>query len=445
MWRAEGSPRTRSAGVVVELLESEPEWERLVAAHWKLIRRIPRLGERVVEPLLPLVMPVWAADPAFDLSYHLQQVRVPGAGSLEELNELVAAFAAQPRDPRRPPWEAVLVCGIAGGKSAYLLKLHHSLCDGLGMLQLLDLTHGHGPQSRDLGRVPVPARGTTDNPARLLVRGLRDQLASAPGELLRVSVDAAARFRADPVGAAAGALRFADSLRRILATPPASGSAVWRDRGIGYRVLTLNVPLGGLKAAGRAAGGSVNDAFLAALLGAVRHYHERVGAVVGDIPMAIPVSLRTDRDPLGGNRFAGARFAAPAGEADPRARIMAIHDVIAGARAEPAIGFPDLIAPLLSRLPGALLTDIAATMTEGTDVQASNMGGVGRTLYLAGARVSHIYPVGPRPGVAAMVTMVSYRETCCVAVNLDPEAISDVPGFADCLRTGFDEVLELAD
>lgn len=167
----------------------------------------------------------------------------------------------------------------------------------------------------------------------------------------------------------------------------------------------------------------MNDAFLAALLGGVRRYHEERGVTVDYLPMAIPVSLRTADDPMGGNRFAGARFVAPVGESDPQARITAIHRFVADARTEPALGFVDLIAPLLSVLPGWALTQVAAQMTSVNDLQASNMGGVGGTLYLAGAKVSRVYVVGPRPGVAAMATMLSYEGTCCVGVNFDPDVV----------------------
>lgn len=445
MWRAEGDQRTRSAGVVIEFLDAEPDWERMVLAHRRLTRRIPRLRERVVEPLVPLVSPAWSEDPDFDLEYHLQHVRAPRTGALDELYELAATFAARPLDPSRPPWEAVLVGGLAHGRAAYLLKLHHSLCDGLGMLQLLNLTHGHGPQPQEFDSTSMPTPRRRESPTGLLVNRLSMQLVTAPGELLRRSADAVGRLVADPIGTTTGAMRFGNSLRRVLTPPEAGRSPVLRDGGTGYRILTHTVPLDALKAAGKSAAGSVNDAFLAALLGAVRRYHEHVGVVVEHIPMAIPVSLRTDHDPLGGNRFAGARFSAPVGEPDPRVRIRKIHGVIAEARAEPAIGFLDLIAPILSRLPGPVLTEIAGDMTGGSDLQASNMGGIDRTLYLAGTRVSHVYPIGPRPGVAAMVTMVSYEGTCCVGVNLDPDAISDITAFARCLREGFDEVLALAD
>ena len=114
-------------------------------------------------------------------------------------------------------------------------------------------------------------------------------------------------------------------------------------------------------------------------------------------------------------------------------------------RPEPALGFIDLIAPVLSLLPMMALTPLAAQMTAANDVQASNMGGVGRTLYLAGAKVLRLYVVGPRPGVAAMATMLSYDGTCCIGVNFDPEIITEVSEFLSCLQEGFDEVLHLAD
>jgi hypothetical protein len=43
-----------------------------------------------------------------------------------------------------------------------------------------------------------------------------------------------------------------------------------------------------------------------------------------------------------------------------------------------------------------------------------------------------------------MVTLVSHGETCCIAVNLDPAAVTEPERFARCLTEGFAEVLALA-
>jgi hypothetical protein len=248
----------------------------------------------------------------------------------------------------------------------------------------------------------------------------------------------------DPVGTTTGAVKFALSLRRVLMPPDTPHSPALTGGGSGYRLDTFDVPFDDLKAAGKAAGGSVNDAFLASVLGGVRRYHEKLSLTVDSIPMAIPVSLRTDADPLGANKFAGARFVAPVGEPDPKTRIEVIRGFILDARTEPALGFLDFIAPVLSRLPGILLTRIAGGMTGLSDLQASNLGAIGRPLYLAGARVTRIYPMGPRPGIPAMVAMLTYDGTCCIAVNYDPDAIADAAAFSTCLREGFDEVTALA-
>ena len=113
------------------------------------------------------------------------------------------------------------------------------------------------------------------------------------------------------------------------------------------------------------------------------------------------------------------------------------------ARAEPAIGVLDLFAPAVSRLPTFMLVSLAATMTSVSDFQASNIPGLGHTAYLAGAEITHTFPFGPRPGVAAMVTMLSYDGTCCIGFNFDPDAVTDTEVFETCMREGFDEVLEL--
>jgi hypothetical protein len=62
---------------------------------------------------------------------------------------------------------------------------------------------------------------------------------------------------------------------------------------------------------------------------------------------------------------------------------------------------------------------------------------------MAGARITHMYPFGPLPGCAAMISLVSHDGTCCIGANLDPAAITDPELFVRCLAEGFAEVLEL--
>jgi hypothetical protein len=314
-------------------------------------------------------------------------------------------------------------------------------------MQLLDLAHSKTSKPGHFGELPEPVVGPGPSPFSLTAEGIVEEVRGAPAELVRRTGDVlgtVGRTLRDPVGNVTKAVEFGMSLRRMLAPPETKRSPLLKDNGFGYRLVLHDIPLAELKAAGKAAGGSVNDAFLAGILGAFRRFHEHAGVHVDYLPMAIPVSLRSADDPLGGNKFAGARLPGPVGEADPVERIRQIREFILTVRGEPAIGFLELLSPLMSKLPSAALTELAGNLTNVSDIQASNIPGTGYPVYLAGSQVLRLYPLGPRPGVAAMVTMVSYDGMCCIAFNVDPDVVPDIELFERCMIDGFDEVLDLA-
>ena len=159
MWRADGDPRTRSTGVLYELLETTPPWDAVVAAHEGAVRAVPRLTERVVAPVLPVGTPRWTADPDFDLGYHLQRIRLPEPASHRSLLDLAGQFTSRPLDPARPPWEVLLVEGLPDGRAAYLLKIHHAMTDGLGLMHSDRVDPRGGRRGRPLpGRAPARPR-----------------------------------------------------------------------------------------------------------------------------------------------------------------------------------------------------------------------------------------------------------------------------------------------
>jgi diacylglycerol O-acyltransferase / wax synthase len=443
MWRCETSPRLRSGGVLLEMLDRLPQWESFLATHEWAVSVVPRLRDRVVDDPLLVAAPEWVRDEGFDLAYHLRRVRLPDGGGVDDLMAIAQVMAMAPFDRARPLWEAVLVEGLAEGRAAYLLKLHHSLLDGAALIQLFDILHpehpnaaAERPPTASEPRQPHEALGLLEKRLSVLAGATRagaETVLGLSGDLIR---------RPEPtIGAG---VRFVQSLARLAGPPPASPSPLMTERGISRRLRMLDVPLASMRAAGKAAGGSVNDVFLAALTGALRIYHEQAGAVPDELPIGFPVSLRRDDDPLGGNRFSGARIAAPVGTADPSERIRSIREQVLAARDEPALDFVARLSPVLARIPAGIVTRMTERVTRSIDLQASNFPGLTRPAYLAGARVTRMYPFGPAPGSAAMVTMLSHNGTCCIGITADAAAIGDVDRFAACVRGGFDEVLALA-
>lgn len=442
MWRAEHDPRLRSTIVAIEILEHAPDWDRFLAAHDWATRMVPRFRQRVAEPALGLGQPTWVVDERFDLGYHVQRVALPEGNGMRELLDLAQGLAMRPFDRGRPPWEAVLFEGLPDGRAGYVLKLHHSATDGIGAIQLLAALQGREPE-------PDPDKPQPDPPAT--------EPWSAVGELARQATrDVRLGIGAlrGAAGAALGGVLHPDrlvrdtaelgaSLRRVLGDPGAAPSPLLEPRSHSWRFEAFDVEFADLRSAGKAAGGTMNDAFLAALLGGFRRYHEELDCPLAAMPIAIPISVRRPGDRPGGNRFAAARLAGPLGIVDARERIRAIGELVHAARGEAALEGIGLIAPALARLPAPLVARLTGGMARGNDLQASNVPGIREDAYLAGVRVERIYPFPPLPGCAAMVALLTHGDTCCVGANLDTAAITDPDRFARCLVEGFGEVLSL--
>ena len=61
---------------------------------------------------------------------------VPAPHGRDEVLELAALAAMSGFDRTRPLWEFTLVEGLEGGGAAVVMKMHHSLTDGIGGVQL---------------------------------------------------------------------------------------------------------------------------------------------------------------------------------------------------------------------------------------------------------------------------------------------------------------------
>jgi diacylglycerol O-acyltransferase len=440
MWRTERHPENSWTGVVALMLDSTPDWARLRRAHEWFISIVPRFAERVVDPALPVGPSAWSPDERFDLDFHLRRVRLPEPGSVSQLLEYAQTVALTPMDRSRPPWVATLVEGLADGRSVYLLQAHHVLMDGMAVTQLMQ-------------RVLSPQRETTPGkplgpdedfetvgPFEVTGRELARQATSTP-RLIGSMLGAARRAALDP----AGAVRYTASLAHVLAPPPANRSKILRggSRRV-WRFGMLECPLPELKAAGKAAGGTVNDTFVCVLLGGLRRYCAAMGEDLPDIPISMPVSMRKLDEAMGGNKFAGAFFAVPSSVSDPVERIGEMRRRVEEVRSEPALDFLGNITPLLNRTPAGIASALLGAINSRSVLTTSSWPGLGAELYVAGAKFERMFVFAPLPGTALTGAMCTHAGICCIAINVDGEVFTDPELLWECMQDSLDEILALA-
>lgn len=440
IWYLEGDPRLRWTISAVMVLDATPDWDRLVARFDRASRHDPRFRQKVIEPPMRAAPPRWTTDRWFDLDYHVRRVAAPAPGTLADVLAFAARSAMSGLDKDRPLWQATLVEGLTGGRAALVVKLHHALTDGVGGLQLalhlVDPHPGEDPQD------PLPDAPEAENIGRIGLWGeiTRFQLrrAFAAGDrMTRAIVPTMRRSVTDPAGLAREARSLVASVVRAVRPVLDTSSPVMTARSLSWEYGTLAVPFDELRSAARTAGFTLNDAFLAGLTGGLRRYHEAHGSVPAELRMNMPISLRREGDPEGGNRVTIMRFAIPIAEADVRTRLGQIHTAARAARDEPSVPHFDTIATGLAPLTPLAVAPMATHM----DFTASNVPGYPHAVHICGAEVLQVYPFGPTAGGAMNATMMSYRDSCCIGVNTDAEAVPDAPVLYDCLADGFEEVL----
>ena len=103
-----------------------------VKAH--LAERLPLLPEfrqRLAFVPFDLHRPVWFHDPDFDLDYHVRHIAVPEPGTIEQLMDVIGGIAGRQLDRSRPLWEFWIIEGIENGAVALFARMHHATIDGV--------------------------------------------------------------------------------------------------------------------------------------------------------------------------------------------------------------------------------------------------------------------------------------------------------------------------
>ncbi|MFV0318732.1 MAG: wax ester/triacylglycerol synthase domain-containing protein [Microthrixaceae bacterium] len=446
MWNIEKDPMLRSTITTVVFLDGEVPHDDLRAAIDRLSRAVPRLRQRVRGNPYSLAPPRWEVDPNFDLDYHLRFVRAPGNGTPREVLRLAEPIAMQGFDRARPVWETTYVTDCAEGSSALILKIHHSVTDGVGgvrlMLELFDLEID--PPLRP--QPPEPTVNVLNQAQRFadaFVHQARTQGAVATN-IAREAGNAARSALRGPVSSVEAATRMTESVGRLLAPADKPLGPELQGRSLSTHFESMQLPLGPMKEAGHAAGGRLNDAFVAGVILALKRYHLALGSDTEMLRMGMPINIRTEAGAAtAGNAWVPARFPIPANSEDPLTVLCETQQRLAQVVEEPAFALVEPLSSVLNRLPTTVTTQVFGSMMRGLDFQASNVPGSPVPMYLLGRPVQSMVPFGPMAGAGANITLLSYQQDLNIGVNTDPAAVTDPGLFMTCLAESYADIMSV--
>ncbi len=397
----------------------------------------------------------WRDDPDFDLDNHLRRVARRGRLGKAGLQRFVADLVTRPLDHGRPLWELLVVDTALGGQ-ALVLRIHHSIADGIALVGVV-LALADGVSGSEERHPPPVAKDHDDEddhehdvfwraiwrPLAGAVLGsarfaldLRDHyggLLSNPGQIIgyaRAGRDIAAEI-------AKLAIMANDSPTRFKGKPGTRKELAW----------TEPIPLPEIKAVGKVLGCSVNDLLLTAVAGSLRAYLVARGDEVAgvEIRAMVPVNLRGPAD-IGtlGNRFGLVALELPVGIENPLARLYEIRARMAKLKGSYQAALTLTILGVVGMLPKVVQQSVLDLLANKATAVMTNVPGPQTALYLAGARLRQPLFWVPQSGDIGMgVSILSYAGNVQFGLMTDHKFVPDPQSIVDRFASEFDKLLML--
>ena len=406
---------------------------------------------KLVGATLRLHHPVWV-DTDVDVAAHVSRVHCPEPGGMTELAHEVAGFAATQLDRSRPLWECLVVEDMADSRAAIVLKIHHCAVDGVGAARILSGIFDLLPEGRSEAEL-LGARAEARAAHRPEPGFFDIALHTMTGFAMRpVQI---VRFLPTAVKAVNGIIshRRSDadtSGGAIPMTAPRVGfnGAIGPGRVVAY----VDVPLADVKSIKAAVGGTFNDAVIAITGGALRRYLEKRDDLPESSLLAVvPVSVRGGDDDIAANRTSAMFTSLGTDIADPLERLRVVRQANKVGRGDQSAVPEDIVARVSEIAPPNTTAALARFYSflrladrgpQVHNVVVSNVMGPPIQIYVAGAKVEGLYPLGPvLEGPGLNITIVSYRDRVGFGLIASSQNLPDIEDLAHEFQAAIDDTL----
>jgi WS/DGAT/MGAT family acyltransferase len=460
MWNIEKDPWLNPSGGGLFVFDRPIDVDLLRARMRLAVSELPRFTQRVQPGLGRLSTPAWVPDPEFDFDSHFRVMTLPAPGTQRQLLDLAARLYMEPFDRTRPLWKMIVIEGLESGQGALWSMMHHAISDGIGQLRIAEMFQDierDVPRSPEVDLEKIVADAAASHRRKELGGDLGSSLVGATGASIghlarrlggtaRRAMAEVAIWPADPgrVGEKLGhvAAMVTETAEQLThSAEDGEGAPLWSERSRHRHLEAVTVPLDRLKAASKAAGTTVNAAFVAAMAHAAVRYHADRGASFDTLNVSFVLSTRTD-DKAGGNAFTPVLVQLPADERDITGRLVVTAATLDDARAAAGrSGGLTALSGVVNLLPTSVVTRTARGQAAKIDLATSNLRGAPIPLYIGGAEVQYSVTMGPLAGTPCNATALSYCNNFDIGLFIDPVAIDDPAAFRQCVVDAFDELL----
>jgi diacylglycerol O-acyltransferase len=448
-WERRNQPMHVGECMVYDGHFSRDELVDLVADRLHLI---PRYRQRVVPAPLRLSYPTWEDDPDFDLERHVEELEMPAPGDDRTLSSFGGKLFSERLDRDHPLWKISVIQGHESGNTILLMRLHHSMVDGVSAVALVDVMHSVDPDGES---APAPPVSWEPKPLPGTLRLLQDALADRVDATASTFKEAAGLLR--PSAAARQARELAllartwvRSLPIGLLPPP---KTPWnREISPNRQFAWLELPFQEARSIRRTLGGTVNDLILAVLAGGLGRYLRRHGYDTEGVKLRtmVPVSMRRpgEEGPMG-NAVSLVVVPLHVGVDDAIERLNMEREAMDRAKAENQAAGIYQIIQMSRRVPPPVhelqwrLSPTSAPWP--INIVSTNVPGPQVPLYLAGRKMLHWYPLGvPWTTLGLFLCTLSYDKRLVLGLVADPSLVPDLWDVVDDLHASYQELLTAA-
>jgi len=365
---------------------------------------------------------------------------MPSPGGHAEIAATVQGLISQHLDLSRPPWAMYLLHEPNREATALLLKLHHTVADGLGVIDVASRLLDPIPGRRAAGDATVggPERGEGKEAAGSKGR-------PGAGRLGPRKWDRSGSTETT-LGRGLRTVRGLVALARAGTAPPNSlNGPVDEARSFDFTEFGLRE----VEFVRQALGGTQNDVVLTVVGAALNRVLTEEANEVRTLRAMVPISLRrgTDRG-RAGNWTSAISVPLPIASMAPQERLRLISEAARRLKRSPQPLAASFVMQFVgTTLPSPVHARVSRAMYRGKwfNLIVSTLRGADRPLRLAGATVAMAYPVLPlAEDVGLTVGAMTWCGKLTFGFTSHPGTAPDAEALADAARDAFDELLETA-